>query len=209
MRRAGVSGPAATILEKFGSDLNAQDARVARSFALIALAGELAIQWGILPWEEQTALIAAVEIFFHWLTTQPQSVKNKEAAQLLRSVKDFIETRGADFSDADWVPQVEKCERDVDGQKVFYERVLNPQPVIRERAGYWKEEGGKRIYCFLSDGLRRASGSFGATKAGEILNDAGAIFKKEKNKYTHNLWIAELKRYVRVYWVDPEKLAEF
>jgi putative DNA primase/helicase len=190
----------ATILEAFGDDLNAQDARVARSFALIALAGELAIQWGILPWKPHTALIAAREIFSHWLTTQPQSVKNKEAAQLLKGVKDFIETRGADFSDADWVPQYDEQTG----------RLSNPEPVIRERAGYWKEEpDGKRIYCFLSEGLKRASGSFGPRKAAEILNDAGALFKKEKNKYTHNLWIAELKRYVRVYWVDPEKLAEF
>jgi putative DNA primase/helicase len=191
-----------SILGKFPRNLNAQDARVARSFALIALAGELAIQWKILPWEKNTAVIAAVEIFSHWLTTQPQSAKNKEAAQLLRSVKDFIETRGADFSDADWVPQIDS------------ERITNPIPVIRERAGYWKEEqdeagNDKRIYCFLAPGLKRASGSFGARKAAQTLNNAGAIFKKEANKYTYNLWVPELKRQVRVCWVDPEKLEEF
>ena len=134
----------------------------------------------------------------HW-----RSVKNKEAAQLLKGVKDFIETRGADFSNADWIAQL-----DPNG------RITNPIPVIHERAGYWKEEqdkdgNDKRFYCFLAAGLGRASGSFGTRKAAEILNDAGAICKKEQKKYTHNLWIAELGRYVRCYWVDPEKLAEF
>jgi putative DNA primase/helicase len=187
-----------TILANFPSNLNAQDARVARSFALVALAGELAIEWGILPWKEHTAVIAAVEIFNHWLSTQPQSVKNKESAQLLKGVKDFIESRGADFSDADWAPQI-----DDEG------RITNPIPVIHERAGYWKEENGKRIYCFLSAGLKRASGSFGTTKAAETLDEFGAIFKKEQTKRTHNLWVAEIQRQLRCYWVDPEKLAEF
>jgi putative DNA primase/helicase len=186
------------IVEQFPKNLNAQDARVARSFALAALAGELAIEWDIVPWPKNSALIAAVEIFNHWLSGQPQSVRNKESAQLLKGVKDFIETRGADFSDADWVAQF-----DLKG------RITNPQPVIHERAGYWKEENGKRVYCFLAAGLQRASGSFGATKAGEVLDEVGALFKKEKSRYTHNVWVAELQCNKRCYWVDPEKLTEF
>jgi putative DNA primase/helicase len=193
----------ATILKEFGSNLNAQDERVARSFALAALAGELAIEWKILPWKKNTALIATLEIFNHWLSTQPQSVKNKESAQLLKGVKDFIESRGADFSDADWAPQI-----DNEG------RLTNPIPVIHERAGYWKEETDekgdcKRIYCFLSAGLKRASGSFGVRKAAETLDEAEAIFKKEEARLTHNLWVAELKCCRRCHWIDPEKLAEF
>jgi putative DNA primase/helicase len=184
--------------QQFPKNLNAQDARVARSFALAALAGELAIEWGIVPWQQNSALIAAVEIFNHWLSGQPRGVKYKESAQLLTGVKDFIETRGADFSDADWVAQL-----DLNG------RLTNPVPVIHERAGYWKEDNGKRIYCFLSAGLQRASGSFGARKAAEVLDEVGALFKKENTKHTHHLWVAELQCNKRCYWVDPEKLAEF
>jgi putative DNA primase/helicase len=186
------------LLQQFGENLNDQDARVARSFALIALAGELGIEWGILPWKPQTALIAAAEIFHHWLSTQPQSVKNKEEAQLLRRVKDFIETHDAAFSNADCVSKSDE----VDG------RTTN-----QERAGYWKEEEVdgqiKRIYCFLSAGLKRAGVDFSSEEAAKILNDAGAIFKQEKNRYSHNLWVANVKSYQRCYWVDPEKLSEF
>src|SRR5262249_39046290 len=61
------------IQQEFGKNLSAQDTRVARSFAIVALAGELATEWGILPWEKDSALVAAVEIFKHWKQTQPES----------------------------------------------------------------------------------------------------------------------------------------
>lgn len=40
--------------------------RVARRFALVAVAGELAIQYGVLPWKENTALKAAQVCFQVW-----------------------------------------------------------------------------------------------------------------------------------------------
>src|SRR5262249_48089899 len=93
----------ATILKEFGeAGLSAQDTRVAKSFAVAALAGELAIAWGVLPWEPRTAIYAALTIFNYWKTTQPESSKSKEAAQVVQGYRDFIETRDADFSDADW-----------------------------------------------------------------------------------------------------------
>ena len=47
----GLADRLAKTLQEFGVDkLSAQDARVARSFAVIGLAGELAIEWDIVPW---------------------------------------------------------------------------------------------------------------------------------------------------------------
>jgi putative DNA primase/helicase len=136
------------------------------------LAGELAIEWGILPWTANSALLAAVEIFNHWKATQPKSDKSKEHTQILNGVRDFIETRGADFSDVDWVP-----ERD------SYGRLMNPEPVIHERAGYWKDLG-KRVYFFNVAGLERASSGFGSRKAAEVLDDAGPLIQKDPGKRT-------------------------
>jgi hypothetical protein len=133
------------MLQAFGTPLSAQDMRVARSFAVAALAGELAIEWGILPWDEKSALIAAIEIFNHWKTTQPQSAKSKEAEQLLKAVRDFIQTYGACFSDINWVAMA-------DGNG----RIINPEPVVHERAGYWKQVGkDHRIYLFTAHGLHK------------------------------------------------------
>ena len=192
----GLSIRLADILKEFGNNLSAQDTRVARCFAVTALAGELAIEWGILPWEKNSATIAAIEIFNYWKTTQPESTKSKETAQLAAAAKGFIETRDADFSDADWTPDY-----DPDSG-----RIINAEPVIRERAGYWKEINDKRVYCFNVEGLKRASGGFGARRAAEILDGIGALVDKDAGKRTKKIWIPQLKRSLSFYVVDPEKL---
>src|SRR5258708_32641785 len=166
-------------LKNFGNDLNAQDTRVARSFALAALAGELAIEWRIIPWQTRSALLAAVEIFRYWRATQPQSEKNKEHVQILDGARDFLETRAADFSDADWLPQHDPLSG----------KLINPEPVIHDRAGYWKEIGGRRIYLFNAEGLKRASSGFGTRKAAEVLDAAGALIDKDSGKRTKKVWI--------------------
>jgi len=187
----------ADALQEFekGGALSAQDRRVARNFAIAALAGELAIEWNILPWQKNSALIAALEIFHQWKATQPQSTQNKEVAQILTGFSGFIETREAEFSDADWTPQTDQ-----------YGRICNAEPVIHERAGYWKEINGSRIYCFNADGLKRASSGFGVRKAIEVLEAVGALTDKDPGKHSKKIWISQLKRSLSFYMIDPEKL---
>ena len=48
------------------SDTDPMVGRVARRFALVAVAGELAIQYGVLPWKENTAIKAAQVCFQVW-----------------------------------------------------------------------------------------------------------------------------------------------
>jgi putative DNA primase/helicase len=179
----------------FGSNLNAQDARVARSFAIVALAGQLAIDWGILPWEEKLPLTAAVEGFNQWKSTQPQSTKSKEIEQLLKAVRDFIQTYGACFSNIDWTPVYDKDTG----------RILNAEPVIHERAGYWKEINEKRIYLFTSKGLDKASGGFGTRKAAEVLDSIGALVEKTTGRRSKKARTPD-GHSVDFYWVDPDML---
>ena len=75
----------ANTLSEFGvAGLSAQDARMARSFAVAGLAGELAIEWGILPWPARSALLAVIEIFNHWKAGRPASTRSKEHADVLK-----------------------------------------------------------------------------------------------------------------------------
>lgn len=184
------------VTPKFGNDLSAQEERVARAFALVGLAGELAIEWNILPWAAGEAREAAVEIFAQWRRSQPRSSKGKEYAQILEGVRNFIEVREADFSDADWAPDYDPNSG----------RIINPEPVIRERAGYWKEIAGQRLYLFNAEGLKRASSGFGARKALEVLEVQGALIDKDQNRRTKKIWIPHLKRSLDFYVIDPEKL---
>jgi putative DNA primase/helicase len=185
------------ILKPFGDDLNAQEARVARSFALIALAGELAIKWGVLPWQQKAAHIAAMGIFNHWIAIQPRSKQSREHAEILKRVRDFIETYGACFSDIDWTPNY-----DLKG------RLINPEPVIHERAGYWEESGNKRIYLFTAKGLEKASGSFGTRKAAEVLDEVGALTAKGSGGKRAKKRRVPDGRPMELYHIDPEKLTE-
>ena len=131
-------------MEDFGAGLNAQEIRVARAFALAALAGELAIEWELVPWPANQPRTAAEEIFGIWRASQPHSPKGKEYAQIITGLREFIEVHGADFSDADWTPDYDQNNR-----------IVNPEPVVHERAGYWRDDlpNNKRIYMFNADGL--------------------------------------------------------
>jgi putative DNA primase/helicase len=186
----------AETMKDYGDDLNAQESRVARAFALVALAGELAAQWKVAPWSAKQASTAATDIFKLWRASQPSSPKGKEYAQIINGVREFIEVHGADFSDSEWLPE----------QDDKTSRIVNLEPVIRERAGYWNDLGAKRIYMFNADGVKRASGTFTTRKVIEVLKAAGAIADHDVNRTTKKCWIPQLKRSMDFYLIDPEKL---
>ena len=184
------------ILARLGDNLSAQEQRVARAFALVALAGELATDWGIVPWEKGDALAAVTKVFGSWRAAQPPSSKGKEFTQVINGVREFIEVHGADFSNSEWVPEYDNNTS----------RIVNNEPLIRERAGYWKDAGQKRVYWFNTDGIKRASNGFGNRKAIEVLNEAGAIIDHDPGRLTRKCWVPQLKRHLNFYVIDPEKL---
>lgn len=72
------------------SDMDGQVQRAADRFALLAAAGELAIRWGILPYNEGDAIKALGACFRAWLDERG-SVGNYEAEEGVRQVQAFIE----------------------------------------------------------------------------------------------------------------------
>ena len=74
------------------SGAQGQHKRAAARFALIALAGELATEYGITGWPEGAALKAAAEAFRIWCDTRGQG--NDEKRQILDQVLSFIERHG-------------------------------------------------------------------------------------------------------------------
>lgn len=72
-------------------DVDGQVSRVADRFALVAFAGELAIEWGILPWPRDAAIKAARRMFDDWREARgderyPQSVIDG-AAKVLEAIR--------------------------------------------------------------------------------------------------------------------------
>jgi putative DNA primase/helicase len=181
--------------QQFGSNLSAQESRVARVFTLVALAGELATEWGIVPWTAGDAKNAAIRIFCRWKDVQPQSAKSREHAQIIGKTTSFIQKHGSSrFSDIDWKPWV-----NVHGDE-------EKEPVVYNRAGYWEEINGERMFLFTPEGLREAIQPYDFNRALKALDEVGAFYvtgtgsekaKRHRTPDGHN---------PRLYHINPAKL---
>ena len=134
-----------------------QDKRAAARFALAALAGEVATEYGLTDWQRGAATVAAAEGFKIWRSMRGKG--NDERRQILEKVSDFIEKHGdARFSNDE----------------------IEPATVTRDRAGWWRDDGTRgRIYLFNSVGLREALKGFDFKRALNVLQEVGALPKPE------------------------------
>lgn len=175
--------------------LNPQEERIARSFALVATAGELAIQASILPWVPGSALAAVKTVFQCWLKIQPSSCKSNEDAQILEGISNFIARhRDTRFTDIDETSEsIEKRSE----QKAY------------NRAGFYENEVGKRYYLFEAYALKEAAHGFSTVRIVRALRQAGAFWPA----HTKDTGEAAKKRRLpsgalgpKFYHIDPEKL---
>ncbi|MCK7581693.1 MAG: hypothetical protein MZV65_42815 [Chromatiales bacterium] len=116
------------------------EGRAANAFALIAMAGELAIEWGIAPWSEGEALDAAALAFRLWRDHRGKG--QTETRQILRSVADFIARHG----DARFSPLHPL--RD-DGLEI----------TVRDRAGWWRDRR-RRAHLSVHPGRTEGGGGW-------------------------------------------------
>jgi putative DNA primase/helicase len=129
-----------------------QDSRVAGRFALLALAGELATEYGITNWPQGEAVKAAAEGFRVWRAMRGRG--NDERRQILDRVSGFIERHGdGRFSDAN----------------------SKGESQTRDRAGWWRDVDGIREYLFTGEGLREALKGFDFKRALDALHESGAL----------------------------------
>ncbi|GGL92249.1 hypothetical protein GCM10010099_05450 [Streptomyces cinereus] len=75
------------------SNLSSQAGRVARLFAVVAAAGELATHAGITGWLPGTATTAAQKCFENWLSNYGQDTDHEEQ-QILKQIRSFIQQHG-------------------------------------------------------------------------------------------------------------------
>ncbi|EGV28070.1 protein of unknown function DUF927 [Thiorhodococcus drewsii AZ1] len=143
---------------------NGLEGRAANAFALVALAGELAIEWGILPWSEGAALDAASIAYRAW--REHRGKGQTETRQILQAVADFIARHG----DARFSPL-----RPIEDEHA---------PIVRDRAGWWKEDptGKGRTYLFTPAGLREASEGFDLRRVLDALDASGWIAEHDDGK---------------------------
>lgn len=177
--RPGLPQDFAQVRGQFVED-NAQAGRVADRFAVIALAGEMAIAYGLLPWPQGSALADCQLLYGEWLSRVGSG--NAEDRQILAGVLDFIDKHGSSrFSDVD---------------------DHAPDAKVFNRAGYWELIGSKRLYLFNKSALVEAAHGYGLSRVVKALEGAGAIAGRDTERKTKNYRLPGGGQ-SRLYVIDP------
>jgi uncharacterized protein (DUF927 family) len=166
---------------------SSQAGRVADRFAIMALAGELAIEHNLVGWPEGTATKACRQLFNEWLARMGDG--NAEDRQILRGIADFIALHGdSRFSDV---------------------HAQHANITVRDRAGYYEVESDKRLYLFNAPALLEAASGFSRERIVRALVSAEALAKFDQEAKGTRL----MKRYrtpgggsSRFYVIEPDLL---
>ncbi|MCW8163228.1 DUF927 domain-containing protein [Stutzerimonas stutzeri] len=158
-----------------------QESRAAERFALVAMAGELAISFGILPLPTGAARDAMLGLFEVWRAGRGQGPS--EDRQILRAIADFIARHGdTRFSSAD-----------------------DPEGEARDRAGYWEDSPTGRLYLFNRPGLEEAAKGYDLGRVVLALESVGAIAKREPGRAQASKRLPSGRK-EKLYWIDAARL---
>ncbi|MDD5319146.1 MAG: DUF927 domain-containing protein [Methylococcales bacterium] len=136
-------------------NMQPQEYRAARAFALIALAGELATGYKVTGWTEGAALEAALKCFEQW--RNHRGIGATEDKVILESIIDFI----ARYGDSRFTPKVD-----------------NGTPIRADRAGWYSDgHNDERTYLFTSAGLKDATTGYDQKRVIEALTKAGWLIR--------------------------------
>jgi putative DNA primase/helicase len=154
--------------KRLPADAEAQAREVARRFALVATAGELATEWGVLPWPEGEATRAAEVMMSAWLASRGGAGAGEDADALSR-VRRFIAEHGA----SRFAPATAS-----DGS----EAAEDTRPIIR-RAGFRKVVAGADAFLFFRETwAAEVFDGADATAGAKALAAAGYLVPGEGNK---------------------------
>ena len=175
--RADIAGMASGALAQFVQavcppQVSGQAQRVARRFALVAFAGELASHYGITGWQQGQATGAVKKCFAAWLDGFGGG-GNKEGRALLEQVRAFIELHGASR---------------------FEELGTTHTQRVPNRAGFIRtNEAGQREYLVLPEVFKRElCKGFALSAACKELQGAGWLLTKEATRYTQKPRLPEI-----------------
>ena len=152
--------------------------RVIDRFALAGVAGELAVDFGLVPWAEGEALAAARQCLESWLEGRG-STGDQEDRRAVDTVRAFIARFGSSrFQSID--PGTP-------------ERIL-------DRAGFRRTLNGQDQFLFTGDQLKTVLGGLNQTTAAKALDRAGLLHRNDGKNLTVRVDLPDLGK-VRVYAV--------
>lgn len=159
-----------------------QEARAAEVFALTAVAGELAVELGILPICAGEPRKAMLELFDLWRSERGKGCG--EDRKILQGISNFL----AQHSDS------------------RFSSLRELGQVVRERAGYWDElPSGNRVYLLNRPALEEAAGGYEVSRIVAALRTAGVIFKSDAGRHQATVRVPSGENQ-KFYVLDPSKL---
>jgi putative DNA primase/helicase len=165
-------------IESEFSHSNPQSARASTRFALFALAGELAIEAGILPWKKSLPLQVCKEMFFEWQKLHGPGLT--EDRQILKNVSNYI-WRFGDIK--------------------FTDKNITEAKPKADRSGWYLDQPEGRVFMFTSEALREAIGFLDFTRGLDSLDQHGWIVDRNPGKRTKGVKICG--NVVHLYWIRP------
>jgi putative DNA primase/helicase len=144
-------------IKQFGA-LTPQEARAAKAFALVGIAGELATEYGITGWRKNESIDAALANFKQW--RQYRGIGETEPQQVKDALQSYIES----FGDARFT-----C-------------TLDDTRLHGERSGYWRDTEKGRQWLFSNAGLKQAVKGYDVKQVESILKDAGWLIPNNNGK---------------------------
>lgn len=150
-----------------------QEARAAARFTLCALAGELAISAGVLPWVRGEALAAVRSMFEAWAAYRGRG--QSEDVKILRAVASFIAHHESRFEGM----------------------AANEYGSIPNRAGWWRaNEAGEKVLYFAPDTLGEAAPGYDRSRVIACLEAVGAIVERDTGRYTKRIRAGSIRPHV-------------
>jgi putative DNA primase/helicase len=163
-------------------DADGQVRNVARRFALLAVAGELATKAAITSWTPDAATEAVGTCLRAWLAERG-TAGAREDVQAVQQLRDFLARHGAsrfeDWRDSD--PQADALQGDPDAQPP----ATRFRPVNRAGWRRWVAEGGGRHgwrYYLTRDGMAEALGGLDRRQAHQALIARGFLLPDAAGK---------------------------
>ncbi|MFZ2844267.1 DUF927 domain-containing protein [Psychrobacter sp.] len=189
--KAATTATAKQLIEDFMSnysDLAAQAHRVAKRFAIVAAAGEMATLAGITGWQAGQATTAVRACLDNWLDNYGRDGEH-EQRQIISHIQAFIEQHGS----SRFQPLRDSTFTDDE------RRVIN-------RVGYRNYDTDD--FYFLSSAFsKEVCPPYDMKKVVQVLDDAGLLSKNEPNKKTLRITLPKSKTRSRVYAVKGDILS--
>lgn len=164
------------------NDLSPQPHRVAKRFALVAAAGEMATQASITGWQEGQATSAVKACLDNWLDNYGRDGEHEER-QIINNVKAFIEKHGSS--------RFQPCYNK--GSAVFEDKISNC-------AGYHNHDTND-FYFFTSGFEKDVCSPFSKRKVLQVLEEAGLLIINEYGRNTYKTPTTCIKQRPRVYGI--------